>query len=313
VVFTEAFDGARHKIVGNLVGSGDATIGNYTDITGRVLGFQKLYSFTNDTSIPPEKNKSSIKAIVSTKEPLLEPVLQIHSSDGTPAATLNRGRTNIYDNYWMQQASSTYYNAAFVANNSPDRPQEYAAGLNNYVRFEENWCGSATDCGASPQFTVGIKGSFIQLQRSSFATGPFVSYLPSTPVPIHIFGEDTPTLDATKWDRYPADNSSSPYYIAGLRNWGFDIGLLSQAPDLFSSRFTVPVFKKQNYYRQVARDDDWVKVLLCAAEPSDPNADITVGTQTIKAAKGPTGTAYPDYALPASDRPSGCPTSIPNN
>jgi len=313
VVFTEAFDGTSHKIAGNLVGSGDATIGNYTDITGRLLGFQNLYSFSIEKSPTNNKSKSSINAIVSTKQPLLEPVLQIHSSDGVPAATLDRGHTNIYDNYWMQQASSTYYNAAFVAGNSPDRPQEYAAGLNNYVRFEENWCGTAADCGGSPDFTVGIKGSFIQLQRSSFATGPFVSYLPSTPVPIHIFGEDTPTVDASKWDRYPADNSSSPYYVAGRRNWGFDIGLLSQAPDLFSQKFTVPVTKKQNYYRQVGRDDDWVKVLLCAVEPTDPNADITVGSSTIKAAKGPTGTAYPDYAVLASDRPSGCPTSIPNN
>jgi type II secretory pathway pseudopilin PulG len=304
VVFTETFDGAHHKIAGNLVSNNkDVTFSKYTDINGRLLGFttKSGVAFT----IPA---KSSISAIVSTKEPLLEPVLQIHSSDGTPAATLNRGNTPAYDNYWMQQASDTYYNAAFVAGNSPDRPQEYAAGLNNYVRFEENWCGTASNCGTNPDFTVGIKGSFIQLQRSTFATAPFVSYLPATPVAIHIFGEDIPTLNAGAWDAYRADNSSSPYFIAGLRNWGFDIGLLSQAPDLFSSRFTTSVSKKQNYYRQVARDDDWVKVLLCAAEPSNPNADITVSSSTIKAAKGPTGTSYPQYAVPVSDRPSNCPT-----
>lgn len=313
VVFTEAFDGARHKIAGNLVGSGDATIGNYTDIMGRLLGFQNLYSFTTD------KSKSSIKAIFSTKQPLLEPVLQIHSSNGLPANALDRGATDQYDDFWMQQATSTYYNGAFVAGNSPDRPQEYAAGLNNYVRVEESWCGFDKDCRTDSQFTMGIKGSFIELQRSTFATAPFTGYMPNTvtfspisTVSINIFGEDDPSL-FNDWDRYWSDSSTNNYFAAAKRNWGFDIGLLSQAPDMFSQRFTVPVTKKQNYYRQVGRDDDWVKVLLCAVEPTDPNADITVGSSTIKAAKGPTGTSYPDYAVLASDRPSVCPTSIPDN
>ncbi len=314
VTFTEAFSGARHRVSGNFVGGQDITIGNYTDIFGRVLGFTNLKSFT--------ATKSSINAIVSTKQPLLEPVLQIHSSNGQPAATIDRGGADIYDDYWLPQATSTYYNAAFVAGNSPDRPQEYAAGLNNYVRVLESWCGFDRNCSTNPEFTMGIKGSFIQLQRSTFATAPFISYLPG-PIPpfpeistvsINMFGEDN-TSGLNEWDRYNSDSSTNNYFAAALRNWGFDIGLLSQAPDMFSQRFTVPVTKKQNYYRQVARDDDWVEVLLCAAEPSDPNADITVGTQTIKAAKGPTGTAYPDYAVLASDRPSGCPnpTSIPNN
>jgi hypothetical protein len=103
-------------------------------------------------------------------------------------------------------------------------------------------------------------------------------------------------------NRYQTSNGtpegSLPYYNApATREWGFDVGLLSQQPDLFSQRFTTDISKVQSYYRQVGRDDDWVKTLLCAAEPADPtDPEQRVGKAT--------GIQYNKPAVPASERPN---------
>ena len=51
------------------------------------------------------------------------------------------------------------------------------------------------------------------------------------------------------------------------RFWSYDVALLSQQPDLFAQRFTTPSTKQPSeFYREVGRDDAWVKTLLCAAQ-----------------------------------------------
>ncbi|MGL4379340.1 MAG: hypothetical protein ACRCT1_23080, partial [Microcoleaceae cyanobacterium] len=60
----------------------------------------------------------------------------------------------------------------------------------------------------------------------------------------------------------------SPFYFPPTRNWGFDVGILSQMPDLFGQRFTgKAVAASVEYFRGMNRDDTWVKNLLCAAAP----------------------------------------------
>ena len=57
----------------------------------------------------------------------------------------------------------------------------------------------------------------------------------------------------------------TPFYTPPSRQWGFDVGLLSQLPDLFALTFTMsPTSKPNDFFREVNRDDKWVKSLLCA-------------------------------------------------
>ena len=135
--------------------------------------------------------------------------------------------------------------------------------------------------------SVNIKGSFIQFKRSAYATAPFAQKRNASPsVNLSIFGHN---LNNT-----PGGNL--PYYNAPNRQWGYDVGLLSQPPDLFAQRFTLRSTNRPNeFFREIGRDDDWIKTLLCAAQASD--------------GKGGSGATFTTSAI--STRPSDCPVNLP--
>ncbi|WP_148292291.1 hypothetical protein [Planktothrix agardhii] len=65
------------------------------------------------------------------------------------------------------------------------------------------------------------------------------------------------------------------------------MGLLSQPPDLFAQKFSLAddSIAPDEYFREVSRDDDWVKGLLCSKVAPLPTA--TPGTiSTTKAIPG---------------------------
>jgi len=263
---------------GNVLARGNITIARKATLEGRALTSADTINF------PAVNNPANSPKIVAPagNQPRLVPVTQIQSPSGAPALTLNRGEENQYVARWLQQAQSTNYNAALVAGDNPTRPAEPTAGLSNFVRLQENWGGK----------TVTIKGSFIQQKRSTQATGTFSAMqknLPAQDGRLSIFGYP----DNRYWTS--AGVGTLPYYSVPNRQWGFDVGLLSQVPDLFSQKFTQDISKSQSYYRQVGRDDDWIKVLLCAAEPANP----TDRNQRI----GENNTQYTRYAVPKSERP----------
>jgi hypothetical protein len=64
----------------------------------------------------------------------------------------------------------------------------------------------------------------------------------------------------------------APFYQPPTRAWGYDVGLLSQTPDLFSRRIALPEAGTPNeFFREVSRDDPWVRGLLCAAQERNGN------------------------------------------
>jgi hypothetical protein len=212
---------------------------------------------------------------------------------GTPTNPVDQASDySQYPQYWLQQATDTIYNAAFVVGDSPTRPEETSAGLNNLVRLQENW-GSSNPKGRQ---NVNIKGSFIQQTRSSIATGPFAPIRKS--VASSVSGNNRPLSSFGYIPGYAADNiyhtdngtpkGTQPYYSTPNRQWGFDVGLLSQSPDLFSQKFTTDIPKLQNFYRQVGRDDPWIQALLCAKEPPNPDDNARVGVA---------GTPYDNYVV----------------
>jgi hypothetical protein len=194
-------------------------------------------------TIPPSPTKY---------QPRLQPLLQIE----TPFGKTDDAKSNIKmgDNSksdgnpkWLQIATETTFNLAIAAGDTPARPQEDNGGLHNFVRFLEHWnpTGNTTQA-----IKAKITGSFIQLKRSVYATAPFSS---------------STTDDTTQYQSFSANDGRASYYIAPFRQWGFDVGLLSQSPDLFAQKLVrMPDDLPDEFFREVGRDDKWVKTLLCA-------------------------------------------------
>lgn len=257
-----------HQLLGNFVGKGAGKIGANTNIQGRILGVSNIpISQYGTTGI-------NITAITTIDQPALTPVLQIHSPGGTPGTTLNINGS--IPNDWIQQAgTATTFNVAFVTGNSPSRPAEESAGLHNFVRFMEKW-GAA----------VNIKGSFIQLKKSTYATGPFSPLRSTGTAPIartdSAGGSNDGSLSIFNYPNtyYPSGGGGGntlTFYGAPGRQWGFDVALLTQPPDLFAQRFTQQsTSAPDEFFRQVGQDDPWVQNLLCAADkPVPPNTTYT--------------------------------------
>lgn len=239
-------------------------------------------------------------------QPLLVPVLQIHDANSNPpdlrADATNVGTGDDSKANWLQQATNSIFNATFVLGNSPSRTDEISSGLQNFVRFLENWDTS------TPKISK-ISGSFIQLKRSSFSTAPIAPIFTNRQSNAISAASATYNLSLFDYslDTYPTRNGSGvlPFYAAPSRKWGFDVGLLSEQPDLFAQRFTVPPTGRPNeFFREVGRDDTWVKTLLCAGEASNQTGIPTTGV-TVTYAK----------AVPDEYRPSSCisPSDIPSD
>ncbi|MDZ8136985.1 MAG: hormogonium polysaccharide biosynthesis protein HpsA [Nostoc sp. DedQUE04] len=228
-------------------------------------------------------------------QPLLVPVLEIHDARKNPPNlridALDVGTNDDSKSNWLQQATDTIFNATFVVGNSPSRTDEISSGLQNFVRFLENWDTKKAK----------ISGSFIQLKRSSFSTAPIAPIFTNRQSSATASKDYNLSIFDYSLDTYPTRNASGllPFYAAPNRKWGFDVGLLSEQPDLFAQRFTAPPTGRPNeFFREVGRDDTWVKTLLCAGEASNQTGIPTTGV-TVTYAK----------AVPDEYRPSGCPSA----
>ncbi|MEL6399708.1 MAG: hormogonium polysaccharide biosynthesis protein HpsA [Cyanobacteria bacterium J06626_4] len=139
----------------------------------------------------------------------------------------------------LVQANETFVNAVFVSGVVPSRTQQYNGGLHNYPRLLESW--------RDPNTALNIGGSFIQLNFSTSATGPF-------------------DQDSWESDDTPTGDEYIEYYRNPLRNWGFDVGLLYNSPAPAARRFNDVGRERNEYYREVAADDPYVTNLRCAED-----------------------------------------------
>lgn len=214
----------------------------------------------------------------TVEQPQLRPTLQIRATNSNPVAGPLPGQgPNANDGTrWMQKARDTEFNLIVASNDVPSRALtptlgETNGGMQNLPRFMENW----------KDLTTSIAGSFIQFKRSAYATAPYQSVLnastaPAAPYNTKLFDTDsTPTT-------YRVQNAGGAigYFVAPNRNWGFDVGLLSQPADLFAQKFTLPASEKKpdEYFREISRDDDWVKSLLCAEKLNNDKDRTLSGT-----------------------------------
>ncbi|MEH2373132.1 hormogonium polysaccharide biosynthesis protein HpsA [Nostoc sp.] len=207
-----------------------------------------LWFYSNNSDNNPPTVLSPAIVTTPTTQPALSPVLQIRVAFSTTNENASDvlGSGAVQNSYWLQWATSTTFNLAAAGADTPARPTEDNGGLHNFVRLLENWNPSDS----IPAYIATINGSFIQRTRSAYATAPFLAY-----------------LNGSSLTPYPTNNSGGklPYYQPPTRQWGYDVGLLSQSPDAFSQKLAItPNNKPNEYFREVGRDDTWVQTLLCA-------------------------------------------------
>jgi type II secretory pathway pseudopilin PulG len=220
-------------------------------------------------------------------QPLLVPVPQLMCV--TPATPGNPrcGGTGAQNTGWIPRAVETTFNLIMATGDTPSRALnaawgDFNGGLQNLPRFLEIW---SNDTGTS--ISTNIVGSFIQQNRSAFSTAPYLPILP--PPPANNFPPNPSDRLASLLDLSPTaiTNIQSltayniaggriPYFTPPTRNWGFDVGLLSQPPDLFSQKFTTPPSRPSpdEYFREVPRNDEWVTTLMCS-KLADNNQNAT--------------------------------------
>ena len=138
----------------------------------------------------------------------------------------------------LKRASRTFINATFISGLVPQRPQQGYGGLHNFVRFLEDW---------NDAVELFISGSFIQLNFSTNATGPFEH-------------------DAWQPDQTPNNNQLLGYYRPPQRRWGYDVALLYLPPAPAARRFVNIGTPRSEYYRELPADDPYIVNLRCAQQ-----------------------------------------------
>ena len=230
------------------------------------------FPFTDGIKQPPKLSSNL------DKQPLLMPVLQMtRATDTSPATGPAPVEGKIVElTKWLPPAGATATSQEFnLIVGSGDVPSrkiapnigEFNGGLQNLPRFVENWRDGA--------ISTKIVGAFIQLNRSAYSTAPYFSRLGSS-LPRSVF---LPTgIPELYPNSYKISNGggSVPFFSPPTRNWGFDVGLLSQPPDLFTQRFTTPSTqtKPAEFFREVPRNDEWVQTLMCAFDDKDGTTRI---------------------------------------
>ena len=262
---------------------------------GELSGGTLAYGNTNplfmlNTGAPPNARDGSntpVPALVAAvptpppvlplqgTQPLLLPVSQIGTSGGT----------FVRNTRWIARAQNTTFNLIMGAGDTPSQNLngtvgDFNGGLQNLPRFLESWNSGAD--------ITNIKGSFIQLNRSAFSTAPYrsiMSVIPSNSNPanriVSVFDRLNPTgaPSLNIPTQYNTDNDAgrAPYFSPPTRNWGYDVGLLPQPPDLFTQKFTTPPSRSQpaEFFREVPRNDEWVKTLMCGVLEKTPAENAT--------------------------------------
>jgi hypothetical protein len=230
-------------------------------------------------STPPPVPAPPAPYTYKGSQPLLIPVPQLMGVTAAAANTPRGGGNGAQNTGWVPRAAdNTTFNLIMAAGDTPSRALsttpnaewgDFNGGLQNLPRFLEIWSN------ATGNFSTNILGSFIQQNRSAFSTAPYLPVLPAAAnFPINagdrlssLFALSTPIPGPIEpLTTYNIQGGRIPYFTPPDRSWGFDVGLLSQPPDLFTQKFTTPPSRPSpdEYFREVPRNDEWVTALMCS-------------------------------------------------
>ncbi|MEG4577837.1 hormogonium polysaccharide biosynthesis protein HpsA [Microcoleus sp. N3A4] len=249
-------------------------------------------------TLAASSSTNPLPAAYTGSQPLLMPYPQITGVVEVPIGQPKYPDSAAQGTGWVSHAlaAGTTFNLIVGAGDTPSRALnnesgDFNGGLQNLPRFLEIWSDGSNTTNAT------IRGSFVQQNRSAFSTAPYQPILPAgfpanspdrlatlfalspnpadQPTPI---ANDVPNENSQlSITRYNIQGATIPYFTPPKRDWGFDVGQLSQPPDLFTQRFTTPPRKTEpaEYFREVGRDDKWVQTLMCAELAADGTPAVT--------------------------------------
>lgn len=157
-------------------------------------------------------------------------------------------------NRQLQPARETRVNAIAISGVIPSRLDQTGGGMHNFLRLNELW----------RDVNLFFSGSMIQLNYSTYATGPFLQ---------HSFEPPSLVSDPTFVRGYD-------YYYPPNRRFGYDVGLqIARRPSAVSARFQFPSNARTEFLRELDPQDPYVRRLRCALQnqpdvPLDPSAQI---------------------------------------
>ncbi|MEB3831289.1 hormogonium polysaccharide biosynthesis protein HpsA [Phormidium sp. CCY1219] len=148
---------------------------------------------------------------------------------------------------------TTEINAVIVSGVVPSRNAQQNGGIPTYPRMIENWSGQ----------TLKIRGSFMQLNFSNYATGPLerdawepraISGAPDMP---HCSGVN-PCNPVSGTNLTGGNNLNLLFYLAPTRDWGYDVALQYLPAGPVSRRFVMPDSTRSEFYREPKADNDYI-------------------------------------------------------
>jgi hypothetical protein len=157
-------------------------------------------------------------------------------------------------NRQLQPARETRVNAIAISGTLPSRLDQTAGGMHNFLRLNELWRNT----------NLFFSGSMIQLNYSTYATGPF---LQQSFEPPNLVTGSALTL-------------GYDYYYPPNRRFGYDVGLqIARRPSAVSARFQFPSNARTEFLRELDPQDPYVRRLRCELQnqpdvPLDPSAQI---------------------------------------
>ncbi|MFS8874882.1 hormogonium polysaccharide biosynthesis protein HpsA [Synechococcus sp. R5-13] len=158
-----------------------------------------------------------------------------------------RRNDNGTQNRQLQPARETRVNAIAISGVIPSRLNQTGGGMHNFLRLNELW----------RDVNLFFSGSMIQLNYSTYATGPFLQ---------HSFEPPDLVADPTFVRGYD-------YYYPPNRRFGYDVGLqIARRPSAVSARFQFPSNARTEFLRELDPQDPYVRRLRCGlqAQPDVP-------------------------------------------
>ncbi len=148
----------------------------------------------------------------------------------------------------VADATSTRMNAIVVSGLTPSRLGQSYGGLHNFPRFLELWNNG----------NFFFSGSFLQLNFSNYATGPFEQegWEPGQlPNDLTIQPRDEPI----------------PHYAPPERLWGYDVALQFAPAGPIAARFVAPSSTRSEFYTEPPVSDPYINKLCLAARNAGIN------------------------------------------
>lgn len=177
---------------------------------------------------------------------------QVRTPNADLTTNSRRGSLNV--------ATETTVNATFISGTVPARKDQGNGGLNNFPRFLETWNTDTTGSGSGTDINLRIRGSFIQLNFSTYATAPY----------------DQDAFEPTTVN--PSSSEMAFHQRPPNRLWGYDVALQYAPAGPLSKRFITGQTPRSEFYEEPKANDGYI-CNLRKAIAGDPNQRLESITQ----------------------------------